>query len=68
MFDELKDINSKPEPFEFYSAEDLWTDPHIAKKMLELLVIQGGLFEIILPLWLLIKGFNSSAYIPESIH
>jgi len=35
MFDELKDINKKPEPFEFYSAEDLWTDPHIAKKMLE---------------------------------
>jgi len=35
MFNELKEINKKPEPFEFYSAEDLWTDPHIAKKMLE---------------------------------
>ena len=23
MFDELKDINTKPEPFEFYSAEEL---------------------------------------------
>ncbi len=35
MFNELKDINKKPEPFEFYTAEDLWTDPHVSKKMLE---------------------------------
>jgi len=34
MFDELKEINSKPAPFEFYTAADLWTDEHTSKKML----------------------------------
>jgi len=34
MFDELKEINSKPVPFEFYTAADLWTDEHTSKKML----------------------------------
>lgn len=27
-------INSRPQPFEFYTASDLWTDEHIAKQML----------------------------------
>jgi len=31
----------------------------------EFLVIPGGLFEIILPVWLLVKGFNSSTKIKE---
>lgn len=35
MFHELSKINRKPEPFEFYTAEDLWTDEHTSKKMLE---------------------------------
>ncbi len=35
MFNELRDINNKPEPFEFYTAEELWTDPYVSKKMLE---------------------------------
>ena len=35
MFKELQEINSKPEPFEFYTAEDLWTEPHTSKMMLE---------------------------------
>lgn len=35
MFHELSKINRKPEPFEFYTAEDLWTDDHTSKKMLE---------------------------------
>lgn len=30
----LKDINSKPAPFEFYTAEELWTNEHTAKQML----------------------------------
>ena len=35
MFSELSEINSRPKPFEFYSAKDLWTDKHTSKKMLE---------------------------------
>lgn len=34
MFDELKKINQRPEPFEFYTASDLWTDEYISKQML----------------------------------
>ena len=35
MFNELENINTKPKPFEFYTADKLWTDEHISKKMLE---------------------------------
>lgn len=35
MFEELKKINEKPGPFEFYTARDLWTDEHTSQKMLE---------------------------------
>ena len=35
MFEELKNINEKPGPFEFYTAQDLWTDEHTSQKMLE---------------------------------
>ena len=35
MFKELEKINSRPEPFQFYTADVLWTDNHISKKMLE---------------------------------
>jgi len=34
MFQELKEINSRPAPFEFYTAEELWTDEHTSKQML----------------------------------
>lgn len=34
MFKALKKINSRPLPFEIYSASDLWTDDHISKQML----------------------------------
>ncbi|WP_419779595.1 SAM-dependent methyltransferase [Maridesulfovibrio sp.] len=34
MFKELLDINSRPLPFEFYTAPELWTDKHISKQML----------------------------------
>jgi len=35
VFKELTEINSRPRPFEFYTAEDLWADEHTSKKMLE---------------------------------
>jgi len=34
MFEELERINERPEPFQFYTASDLWTDEHTSKKML----------------------------------
>ena len=35
MFEELKRINLKPKPFEFYTAAELWTNEHMAKQMLK---------------------------------
>ncbi len=35
MFDKLKEINSRPTPFQFYTAAELWTDEHTSMKMLE---------------------------------
>jgi len=35
MFDEIKEINLKPKPFEFYTADELWTNEHTAHVMLE---------------------------------
>ena len=34
MFEELESINERPEPFQFYTARDLWTDEHTSKQML----------------------------------
>ncbi|MCJ7581014.1 MAG: class I SAM-dependent methyltransferase [Candidatus Aminicenantes bacterium] len=34
MFEEIENINSRPKPFEFYTASDLWTDEHTSKQML----------------------------------
>ena len=34
MFKELKEINSRPKPFEFYTADELWTNEHTSKQML----------------------------------
>ena len=34
MFHELEAVNSRPAPFEFYTAEDLWTDEHTSEQML----------------------------------
>ena len=34
MFEELEKINARPEPFEFYTASDLWTDEHTSNQML----------------------------------
>ena len=35
MFYELKEINSRPEPFQFYTAKELWTDEHTSQQMLK---------------------------------
>jgi len=34
MFEELEKINERPDPFQFYTASDLWTDEHTSKQML----------------------------------
>ena len=34
MFEQLEDINTRPEPFECYTAADLWTDNHTSEQML----------------------------------
>jgi len=34
MFEELEGINTRPEPFESYSASALWTDEYTSKQML----------------------------------
>lgn len=34
MFDDLESISERPEPFEFYTARDLWTDDHTSAQML----------------------------------
>jgi len=35
VFDTLEEINSRPKPFQYYTAEELWTDEHTSMKMLE---------------------------------
>ncbi|HPQ53044.1 MAG TPA: methyltransferase domain-containing protein [Spirochaetota bacterium] len=34
MFKELKEINSRPIPFQFYTADELWANEHTSKQML----------------------------------
>ena len=34
MFEDLEKINTRPEPFESYTACDLWTDEHTSEQML----------------------------------
>ena len=35
MFKEIKEINSRPAPFQFYTADELWADEYTSKQMLE---------------------------------
>ncbi|HOP27924.1 MAG TPA: class I SAM-dependent methyltransferase [Spirochaetota bacterium] len=35
MFNELSEINRRPEPYEFYTAAELWTDEYTSQRMLE---------------------------------
>ena len=34
MFEEIEKINERPEPFQFYTASDLWVDEHTSRQML----------------------------------
>ena len=34
LFQDLEKINSRPRPFEFYTASDLWADEHTSQQML----------------------------------
>lgn len=36
MFPDLESISRRPEPFEFYTAKELWTDEHLSEQMLRL--------------------------------
>ncbi|MBN2204178.1 MAG: methyltransferase domain-containing protein [Thermoleophilia bacterium] len=36
MFEFLREVNRRPEPFAEYTARELWTDPHTSKRMLAL--------------------------------
>ena len=35
MFEQLRKINARPKPFEYYTASDLWTDEHTSAQMLK---------------------------------
>ena len=35
MYERLLHINERPQPFSVYTADRLWTDPHIARQMLK---------------------------------
>ena len=35
MFAELEKINIRPKPFQYYTSDELWTDDHTSKQMLE---------------------------------
>jgi len=35
MFKDLKEINSRPSPFQYYTADVLWTNEHTSKQMLK---------------------------------
>jgi len=35
MFKKLREINTRPLPFQFYTADELWTNEHTSKQMLE---------------------------------
>lgn len=42
MFEELERINRRPEPFEAYTAEELWTDEHTSARMLSFHLDETG--------------------------
>jgi SAM-dependent methyltransferase len=35
LFEFLREVNRRPEPFSEYTARELWTDPHTAQRMLD---------------------------------
>ncbi len=41
MFKQLEEINTPPEPFQFYTAADLWTNEHTSRQMLRFHLDEG---------------------------
>ena len=41
MFEELEKITTRPKPFEFYTAADLWADKHTSEQMLSYHLNEG---------------------------
>lgn len=41
MFEQLEKINTRPGPFEFYTARELWTDDYTSEQMLKLHLDDG---------------------------
>ena len=41
MFEELEKINERPEPFQFYTARDLWTDEQTSRQTLSYHLNEG---------------------------
>lgn len=41
MFEQLDEINTPPDPFQFYTAADLWTDEHTSERMLRFHLDEG---------------------------
>jgi len=41
LFEQLEKINNPPEPFEFYTAADLWTDDYTSEQMLKFHLDEG---------------------------
>jgi len=41
MFEQLEKISTRPAPFEFYTARELWTDDYISEQMLKLHLDDG---------------------------
>ena len=35
IFEQLENIHARPKPFEFYTADELWTNEHISQQMLQ---------------------------------
>lgn len=35
MYEKLEKINERPEPFQFYTAEELWTNEYTSMQMLQ---------------------------------
>jgi 2-polyprenyl-3-methyl-5-hydroxy-6-metoxy-1,4-benzoquinol methylase len=35
LYKDLKEINTRPKPFQFYTADELWTNEHTSKQMLK---------------------------------
>ncbi len=42
MFEDLAKLRPRPRPYAFYTARDLWNDPYVSRKMLEMHLDETG--------------------------